>query len=546
MLSVLLVAGVAAQAMQGLRTLGRGEAEGRRVALVVGNDAYGEAPLRNAVNDARAMADVLEELGFAVELVENGTEQELSAAVTQVAERLRPADVVLFYFAGHGVQVENENYLVPVDFHGSSESAIRLGSLGVSDVQRELAGAKVAMLVLDACRNNPFAGTRAAGGGLALMEARGTLIAFATGAGQTASDNPGGGQGLFTRELLAALQEPGLTVTEVFRRVRRAVYMASNGEQFPAVYDGLLGDVVLRPAEPVASTAGGTDQGGNAVGSPPADASDAPSPADDGIVRASAERGDADAQYSLGVMYRDGYGAPQDAAEAGRWFRRAAVQGHASAQSDLGHLYDEGRGVPKDDAEALRWYRLAADQGVVVAQYNLGVKYANGDGVPENDAEAVKWYRLAGDLGDAFAQYNLAVAYDNGEGVPENDAEAVKWYRLAADQGDAFAQHNLGAAYTNGSGVSKDDVEAAQWYRSAAAQGHARAQYYLGAAYANGRGVPQDDVLAYMWANLAAAGTFEEREQAVTLRDAVAERLTEAQLAEAQRLAREWTATPER
>ncbi len=513
LLSVLLVAGVAAQTMQaqqGQRTLGRGEAEGRRIALVVGNDAYRQAPLRNAVNDARAMSGILEDLGFDVERVENGTHQELSAAVTQVAERLRPADVVLFYFAGHGVQVEGENYLVPVDFQGNSESATRLGSLRVSDVQRELADAQVAMLVLDACRNNPFAGMRAVGGGLALMEARGTLIAFATGAGQTASDNPGGGQGLFTRELLAALQEPGLTVTEVFRRVRRGVYTASNGEQFPAVYDGLLGDVVLRPAAPAASTAGGTDQGGNAVGSPPADASDVPTPSDDGTVRASAEQGDADAQYSLGVMYRDGYGAPQDDAEAARWLRRAAAQGHASAQSDLGRLYGEGRGVPKDDAEALRWYRLAADQGVAVAQYNLGVKYAN------------------------------------GEGVPENDAEAVKWYRLAADQGDAFAQHNLGAAYTNGSGVPKNDVEAAKWYRSAADQGHARAQYYLGAAYANGRGVSRDDVLAYMWLDLAAAGTFEERATAHKFRAEMAGRMTEAQLAEAQRLAREWTATPER
>ncbi len=231
-----------------IRERGRGEAAGRRVALVVGNDAYRAAPLRNAVNDARAMAGVLEELGFDVERVENGTEQELSAAVTRVAERLTPADVVLFYFAGHGVQVEGENYLVPVDFQGNSESAIRLGSLRVSDVQRELADARVAMLVLDACRNNPFAGTRAAGGGLASMEARGTLIAFATGAGQTASDNPAGQQGLFTQELLAALREPGLAVSDVFRRVRQQVYAASNGTQWPAVYDDLLADVMLRPS----------------------------------------------------------------------------------------------------------------------------------------------------------------------------------------------------------------------------------------------------------------------------------------------------------
>jgi hypothetical protein len=113
------------------------------------------------------------------------------------------------------------------------------------------------MVVLDACRNNPYANQRGANG-LAVMEARGSLIAFATGAGQTSSDNPGAANGLFTQELLRVLREPNLTAREAFFRVRQRVYNATNGRQFPAVYDGLLGDFVFRPlagsgAAPVAT-----------------------------------------------------------------------------------------------------------------------------------------------------------------------------------------------------------------------------------------------------------------------------------------------------
>ena len=107
-------------------------------------------------------------------------------------------------------------------------------------------------------------------------------------------------------------------------------------------------------------------------------------------LRVDANAGDADSQYSLAVMYANGLGVPQDAAEAVRWFRLAAEQGHASAQSSLGFAYANGFGVLEDDAEAVRWYRLAAEQGHARAQYNLGIKYGNGEGVPQDDAEAVR------------------------------------------------------------------------------------------------------------------------------------------------------------
>ena len=119
--------------------------------------------------------------------------------------------------------------------------------------------------------------------------------------------------------------------------------------------------------------------------------------------RRLAEQGDAVAQFSLGSMYANGEGVPEDDAEAVRWFRMAAEQGHASAQSALGFMYDTGEGVPEDDAEAMRWYRMAAEQEFALAQFLLGLMYANGEGVPENYVLAYAWFNLAAAQGDETA-----------------------------------------------------------------------------------------------------------------------------------------------
>ncbi len=128
-----------------------------------------------------------------------------------------------------------------------------------------------------------------------------------------------------------------------------------------------------------------------------------------------------------------------------------------------------------------------------------------------------------------------------GRGVPQDYAEALKWYRKAAEQGDAKAQYDLGSMYGTGRGVTQDYAEAARWYRKAAEQGNAKAQYHLGSMYGTSRGVPQDYVQAYKWWNLAGA---QGNKYAIKNRDHVAEKMTPAQIAEAQRLAREWKPKP--
>jgi hypothetical protein len=154
------------------------------------------------------------------------------------------------------------------------------------------------------------------------------------------------------------------------------------------------------------------------------------------------------------------------------------------------------------------------------------------------DAEFERTKQLA-EQGDALAQYFLGVMYNNGAGVPQDDAEAARWYRLAAEQANAYAQFNLGIMYSNGAGVPQDDAEAVRWFRLAAEQGHAKARFSLGIMYNNGRGVPQDKVLAHMWFNLASAAG---NDLGTENRDAITRIMSPAEIAEAQKLAREWFA----
>jgi len=158
--------------------------------------------------------------------------------------------------------------------------------------------------------------------------------------------------------------------------------------------------------------------------------------------------------------------------------------------------------------------------------------------------------RSLAEKGDAEAQYNLGLIYDKGMGVPQDDLEAIRWYWKAAEQGDPLAQYRLGFKYANGQGIPKNDTMAIKWFRKAADQGLPQSQYNLGIMYHHGRGVPQDNVMAYVWYKLAAsrypAYEEEDREQAVNNRDIVASKMTPEQIAEAQRMAREWKPKKER
>jgi hypothetical protein len=220
----------------------------RRVALVVGNSAYKEQPLKNAANDARTMGDALKGLGFAVTVRTDAGKAQMEDAILGFGRELAKGGVGLFFYAGHGIQAKGRNYLIPVDAQIDHEDALGFRAVDVDQVLTRMrdAGNRLNMVMLDACRNNPFERRmRGASQGLAAVDAaRGTLIAYATAPGSVAADGEGK-NGVFTEELAKALAVPNLKVEDVFKLVTAGVEDRTKGAQTPWVSSSLRGDFVF-------------------------------------------------------------------------------------------------------------------------------------------------------------------------------------------------------------------------------------------------------------------------------------------------------------
>ena len=243
-----------------------------------------------------------------------------------------------------------------------------------------------------------------------------------------------------------------------------------------------------------------------------------------------ANKGDPNAQNTLGSMYYFGFGVgvQPDYNEAFKWYKKAVEQNNADAQCNLGNMYNEGHGVAQDYQEALKWFRKAAEQGDAGAQFDLALMYRKGDGVAKDSNEAIKWYKKAAEQDYIIAQYGLGVMYAKGYDVAQDYQEALKWFRKAAEQGW---------------NVAKDYQDAIKWFKEVAERGDASAQYNLGVMYAKGVGVVEDYLEAYKWLILAAA---QGDQKAIEARDLLNQKMTAQQIAEAQKLAKEFVAKKEK
>jgi len=263
-------------------------AEARSIALVVGNDAYANVPaLQKAVNDSRAIGDTLERLGFVVRRVENVDQRAMSRALVAFDSDIGPGDRALFFYAGHGFEIGGTNYLLPTDVPAAEANQLDLIRDAAFPVDRIIdgirqRGASVAVLVLDACRDNPFAaaGTRSlpTTRGLARVDApEGVFVLMSAGAKQEAldrlSDADNNPDSVFTRTFLSELQKPGQTLVQIAKRTQvevKSLAATVGHAQTPAYYDQVIGDVVL------------SDQaGGDAPAAPAVAATDNPPPAAD-------------------------------------------------------------------------------------------------------------------------------------------------------------------------------------------------------------------------------------------------------------------------
>lgn len=221
-----------------------------RHALIIGNDSYPGNALQNARNDAKGVDDSLRNAGYITTLVLDADLATLSRKVDDFVDTLHPGDTAVLYYAGHGLQVDGENFLVPVDFHLTSPDSARTQGYSLSSILERFTAhqATTQIVILDACRDNPFLGSRSYKGGWAgIGTSAGAFIAFGTSPGSTASDAPGEGHGLFTKSLLTYLTTSDLDIEEMFRKVREDVIRQSGGKQVPWVSSSLIGSFHVRP-----------------------------------------------------------------------------------------------------------------------------------------------------------------------------------------------------------------------------------------------------------------------------------------------------------
>jgi TPR repeat protein len=485
----------------------------KRVALVVGNSAYRTVPaLPNPVADARLMSDTLLKLGFFV--VGGGAQLDLDRAgfdeaLQAFGKELIGADVALFYYAGHGVETHGLNYLVPVDAHPADEGDVfaqMTGLAGILDAM-EKSGARINLLLLDACRDNPFRdrGVRSATGGLAQMQAPpGTLISFATQPHSVSLDGDDG-HSPYTAALVQTMQRPGYGLFKTFNEVGLAVEKATHGSQLPWVSSSPISGSFYFAGRPAPASSGAPVE--QARLSPSEDslrrdlvtdcdrlaampydtghAPDLPGVEFDKINVAAAGPACSEAMARYPDVPRFTFeagrvaSARKDHAEARRLYDKAAASGYAMAMNNIGALYEGGMGVPVNYAEAVRWYGKAVAAGEPIAMVDLGYQYETGHGVAKNLAEARRLYETAVKAGVPAAMNNLARLYLYGKGVPRDYAEAMRLFEQGAALGEPSAMNGIGAMYNDGNGVRRDARVACQWFEKAAALGDPQAKQNL-------------------------------------------------------------------
>jgi uncharacterized caspase-like protein len=225
----------------------------KRTALIIGNSAYSSGPLKNPVNDAADMSALLKKLGFTVTLKKNAGLQEMDEAIEAFGNRLKKGGVGLFYYAGHGVQVNGTNYLLPIGAKINKEADVKYQAVDANKIFDEMATANngLNIVMLDACRDNPFARSfRSAARGLAIVNSApsGTFISYSTSPGNVAADGDGRNSP-YTESLLKQMATPDLPIEQVFKKVRQELNKKTNSRQIPWELSSLSGDFIFNSSK---------------------------------------------------------------------------------------------------------------------------------------------------------------------------------------------------------------------------------------------------------------------------------------------------------
>ncbi len=419
----------------------------KRVALVIGMSEYQSVvDLDNTLNDARGIADTLSGVGFNVTTVLNGKSSQLRAAVEDFAFRSETADLALIYFAGHGVEVQGENFLIPVDANIKSNKDIQRQAISLKELLASVEHArKMRIVILDSCRDNPFGDaldiaaledtaaaaeqTRGIGSsGLAPPSPdRGTLVAFAARDGARALDGTGDNSP-FAIALMDNLAKPGLEISLMFRQVRDQVLEATFNQQEPHTYGSLSGTPFY--------IAGSNDAGSVVNHNDPSVAWSDIRPEQEPQLFALAEQGDTRSMVGLAYIRLNTQDSRYAPSEASQYLARAAASGSAEAQFELAQLYEIGLGVEQDVAKALELYHASADQDYPDALNDLGfLHFQGGLGIARNPQKAFDYFERAANLRQPQAMFNYAAMIDDGNIEGKGPVDAAGYLYLSLRSG---------------------------------------------------------------------------------------------------------------
>ena len=532
-----------------------------RFALVIGNEQYEIGALRNPVNDARSMTASLMQSGFTTKLLENVTAEEFQTGITKFLDSLPEGAIGLFYYAGHAIQRDGRNYLLPVDVKAESADAIISKSIDAAQVVERFhkSGVDFSIVILDACRNNPFlADDSEHGRGLASMEsdAGETLIGFATQAGEVAYDGTGPNSP-YTGALINEINKPGKDILDVFRSVRRSVRVWTNGQQRPFISASIerkfafkkptttaapnvdIGDLTLQSVRPVVERIWWNVIQESPV---PGDFRNFVNhfPESVNVVKArnlvlqleqsdQSVRGIVFANFSVPEERRSVHGLsavvtacdidagdpddPRRITDGVPWGLVNVRQGLQECSAALAmdptnprllHLMGRLLDIQSRYDEAEQFYRLASSLNYNASLVNLGFMYVSAKGRDRDYEQALKLYRQAADLGNLRARTNIGEMFERGWFVERNLDEAILWYHLAAQNGWPNALDTLGNMYRrgtdkNGNGPAQDLDEAARLYTIAAELGSTNAMNNLGRLYLSDALVEENKDLGLDW-----------------------------------------------
>lgn len=374
----------------------------KRIALVMGNsNYYNLSYLRNAQKDASDIADMLLSLGFDVLQAYETNYEEMRTALNKFSSQAKDYDVALFYFAGHGLQDEGKNYLIPINAELEFRSELR-NLLQCDDVMQRMnaTGAPTRLVIIDACRNAKNSWSRDVTEGLARMEGEaGDVIIFSTQSGKVALDGEGDNSP-FASSLLQNLSKGSTSFSETMNGVVRDTYQATQQKQYPLIIGTLLTDFNFNPLSSSSTSPLEAKPSSKTIERPSPKESSTPSnPQRQQQTSGTNPNAGADLVASGKKLVKKF--KPEEAA---RLFLQAANQGNVEACFELAELYYTGNGVAKNFAKAKELYRKAADGGNADAQYMMGVMARNGQGGDKNFTEAREWLSKAARQGHTKAK----------------------------------------------------------------------------------------------------------------------------------------------